>query len=61
MLRSYHDELSELKLVEKKHLLKQSLESLNDAMKIGIDSLNWNSLGIDEFINTCNKKLTYFS
>jgi hypothetical protein len=60
VLKTYHDELSELKLVEKKYLLKPALDRLNEAIKPGTESLNWNSLGIEDFIFNFKKSIEIF-
>ena len=53
MLRSYHGVVDSLDNIEKK-LLQQHLSELKRVMKPGFTRLNWNSLGIPEFIARCN-------
>jgi len=54
MISSYKGVLNQLDSTEKK-LLKTQIESLNKVLSPGFKRLNWNSLGIPEFINKCNQ------
>lgn len=52
MLKSYHAILDELNSAEKKLLMEQ-IQELKRVMKPGFSRLNWNSLGIPDFISRC--------
>jgi dynein heavy chain, axonemal len=59
MLREYHDAVGSLKKVERM-LLKNHIKRLDKALEPGINSLNWNSLGIHEFISKCRQAISKF-
>ncbi|ORX45970.1 hypothetical protein BCR36DRAFT_332447 [Piromyces finnis] len=59
MIDLYKNVLNQLDSTEKK-LLKTQIESLNKVLSPGFKRLNWNSLGIPEFINKCNQEITKF-
>jgi len=58
MVNSYKSVINQLDSTEKK-LLKTQIESLNKVLSPGFKRLNWNSLGIPEFINKCNQVCIY--
>lgn len=60
MLIGYSSVLGLLDPVEKK-LLSGHINDLNRVMKPGFTRLNWNSLGIPEFIQRCNVEINKFS
>ncbi|KAJ3328734.1 Dynein heavy chain 10, axonemal, partial [Blyttiomyces sp. JEL0837] len=59
MLKSYNDVLDILDPAEKK-LLAVHIAELNRVMKPGFTRLNWNSLGIPDFIQRCNQEINKF-
>uniref|UniRef100_A0A0G4IFQ9 AAA+ ATPase domain-containing protein n=1 Tax=Chromera velia CCMP2878 TaxID=1169474 RepID=A0A0G4IFQ9_9ALVE len=59
MLKSYKAVTEDLSPVEKQLLSKQ-LETLEKCLQPGISPLNWNSLGIQDFIDSCNKGIATF-
>ena len=48
----YNEILSTLLDVEKP-LLQDRIDKINKSLQPGVDSLRWNSTGIDQFINIC--------
>ncbi|KAI8814786.1 dynein heavy chain and region D6 of dynein motor-domain-containing protein [Cladochytrium replicatum] len=60
MLTSYNNVLELLDGVERK-LLAVHIQELKRVMKAGLTRLNWNSLGIPEFIQRCNQEINKFS
>lgn len=60
MLQSYHEVIQSLDAAEKK-LLSEHISELHRVMKAGFTRLNWNSLGIPEFIQRCNQEINKFS
>jgi dynein heavy chain, axonemal len=60
MLKSYHNVVDPLDLSEKK-LLHLHIAELKRVMKPGFARLNWNSLGIPEYLQRCNHEITKFS
>ncbi|KAJ3055760.1 Dynein heavy chain 10, axonemal [Rhizophlyctis rosea] len=60
MLNSYNAVLDSLDGAERK-LLQLNVAELKRVMKPGFTRLNWNSLGIHEFIQRCNQEITKFS
>ncbi|RKO94122.1 dynein heavy chain and region D6 of dynein motor-domain-containing protein [Blyttiomyces helicus] len=60
MLNSYNAILDVLDVAERK-LLQAHVAELKRVMKPGITRLNWNSLGIPEFIQRCNQEINKFS
>eukprot|EP01135_Chromosphaera_perkinsii_P002697 Nk52_evm65s226 gene=Nk52_evmTU65s226 len=59
MLKGYNDVLLSLDAAEI-DLLHKQLNELNRVMKPGFERLNWNSLGIPDFIRKCNQAITKF-
>ncbi|KAJ3144485.1 Dynein heavy chain 10, axonemal [Geranomyces variabilis] len=60
MLTSYNSVLDLLDSAERK-LLQTHIAELKRIMKPGFTRLNWNSLGIAEFIQRCNSEINKFS
>ncbi|TPX54389.1 hypothetical protein PhCBS80983_g05954 [Powellomyces hirtus] len=60
MLNSYNAVLGLLDSAERK-LLQTHIAELKRVMKPGFTRLNWNSLGIAEFIQRCNSEINKFS
>ncbi|KAJ3039942.1 Dynein heavy chain 10, axonemal [Rhizophlyctis rosea] len=60
MLTSYNTVLDSLDGAERK-LLQTNIAELKRVMKPGFTRLNWNSLGIHEFIQRCNQEISKFS
>ncbi|KAJ3018931.1 Dynein heavy chain 10, axonemal [Thoreauomyces humboldtii] len=60
MLNSYNAVLDLLDNAERK-LLQTHIAELKRVMKPGFTRLNWNSLGIAEFIQRCNSEINKFS
>ena len=60
MLNSYNSVVGLLDLAERK-LLQTHITELKRVMKPGFTRLNWNSLGITEFIQRCNQEINKFS
>ncbi|KAJ3097104.1 Dynein heavy chain 10, axonemal [Phlyctochytrium planicorne] len=60
MLNNYNNVLDLLDAAEKK-LLQIHISELKRVMKPGFTRLNWNSLGIPEFIQRCNQEINKFS
>ncbi|TPX63919.1 hypothetical protein SpCBS45565_g06282 [Spizellomyces sp. 'palustris'] len=60
MLNSYNSILDVLDSAERK-LLQTHIAELKRVMKPGFSRLNWNSLGIPEFISRCNTEINKFS
>ncbi|KAI9102678.1 dynein heavy chain and region D6 of dynein motor-domain-containing protein [Phlyctochytrium arcticum] len=60
MLNSYNSVLEALDSAERK-LLQTHIAELKRVMKPGFTRLNWNSLGIPEFIQRCNAEINKFS
>jgi dynein heavy chain, axonemal len=60
MLRTYAAVTEPLDAAEKK-LLQNHLNELKRVMKPGFTRLNWNSLGIPEFIQRCTMEINKFS
>jgi dynein heavy chain, axonemal len=52
IVNMYNEILSTLLNVEKP-LLQDRIDKINKSLQPGVDSLRWNSQGIDQFINTC--------
>ena len=59
MLVEYHEALGALTAAERS-LLTQHVENLKSVLKPGFDTLNWNSLGIADFIHTCRNGIGDF-
>jgi dynein heavy chain len=59
MLVEYHGALGALTAAERS-LLTQHVENLKGVLKPGFDTLNWNSLGIADFIQTCRNGIGDF-
>lgn len=57
MLMLYHSVIDSLDHWERK-LLQTHLVELNRIMKPGFTRLNWNSLGISDFIQKCSMEIT---
>eukprot|EP00842_Homolaphlyctis_polyrhiza_P003630 jgi/Hompol1/4268/HPOL_001758-RA len=60
MLKAYHNVMDPLDAAEKK-LLHVHISELKRVMKPGFTRLNWNSLGIPEFIQRCTLEINKFS
>ncbi|KAJ3349859.1 Dynein heavy chain 10, axonemal [Entophlyctis luteolus] len=60
MLENYHSVINLLDAAEIK-LLSSQLNDLKRALKPGFSRLNWNSLGIPEFISRCNQEINKLS
>lgn len=60
MLKNYSAVLDLLDSAEKK-LLQAHITELKRVMNPGFSRLNWNSLGIPEFIQRCNQEINKFS
>ncbi|KAI9351727.1 dynein heavy chain, N-terminal region 1-domain-containing protein [Zopfochytrium polystomum] len=60
MLKNYHEVVGSLDAAEHK-LLSQHIGELHRVMKPGLTRLNWNSLGIPDFIQRCNQEINKFS
>jgi dynein heavy chain len=59
MLRHYYEATDQLSRVEQS-LLSRKLAELGNALQPGFTTLNWNSLGIPEFVTACNKAINTF-
>ncbi|CAD7701503.1 unnamed protein product, partial [Ostreobium quekettii] len=59
MLEHYYQVLSMLTPVERS-LMSQKLRQLELVLGPGFSPLNWNSLGISDFVASCNKKINEF-
>jgi len=59
MIRDYKDVAGDLKPVEK-NLLQKQISLLDKKIEPGINSLNWNSLGITKYIQNCTVALSEF-
>ncbi|GMH41526.1 hypothetical protein BSKO_09436 [Bryopsis sp. KO-2023] len=59
MLENYYQVISQLSQVETT-LMQQKLQQLEIALDPGFSPLNWNSLGIPDFITSCNKAINEF-
>ena len=59
MLVQYHAALGVLSTAERS-LLTQHIENLKAVTKPGFETLNWNSLGIEDFIQTCRNGIGDF-
>lgn len=59
MLREYYATIESLKDVEK-DLLRNQLNALKDKLTPGTESYNLNSLGINDFIQTCTNEIKRF-
>ena len=60
MLREYNESVNELSEI-KKNLLKKSIDMLNNKLEAGHESLNLSSLGIPDFIKSCNNAIGEFN
>ncbi|TPX37396.1 hypothetical protein SeMB42_g06902, partial [Synchytrium endobioticum] len=60
MLTAYHDVIDVLEPAELR-LLQNHLQELRRALNPGLTRLNWNSLGIPDFISRCNMEINKFS
>nr|KAJ3423035.1 Dynein heavy chain 10, axonemal [Polyrhizophydium stewartii] len=60
MLKAYHAVMGPLDMAERK-LLHVHIAELKRIMKPGFTRLNWNSLGIPEFIQRCTLEINKFS
>ena len=60
MLKAYTQIKSSLTKVENE-LLKERLAALDQVLTPGFRSLNWNSLGIPDFLTLCNKAMNEFN
>ena len=54
MLKGYRTVINDLTVAERKLLMEQ-IQELKRVMKPGFSRLNWNSLGIPDFISRCNQ------
>lgn len=54
MLDTYHSALNSVGLAERQVLLR-NIRHLQDVLSPGLNSLNWNSLGIHAFIERCKR------
>jgi hypothetical protein len=59
MLQHYYDVIAQLLPIERE-LMKRKLDELEQSLQPGFTILNWNSLGIPEFITACNKAINTF-
>jgi len=59
MLTSYYQVMDSLNPVERE-LLSERTKTLCGALNPGFNPLNWNSLGIPDFIGTCNTAIKDF-
>jgi len=59
MLSLYFETVNQLAPVEKE-LLAKKLQELEGSLQQGFVTLNWNSLGISEFVQACNKAINTF-
>ena len=59
MLNSYYSSLDKIVLAERP-LMTDFIEELSRVIKPGLESLNWNSLGIPEFIKNTEQVCIYF-
>ncbi|PNH08033.1 Dynein-1-alpha heavy chain, flagellar inner arm I1 complex [Tetrabaena socialis] len=59
MLAKYYECIDQLSPVERE-LMERKLEELEGCLQPGFTILNWNSLGITEFIGACNKAIATF-
>lgn len=59
MLQHYYDVIGQLLPIECE-LMKRKLVELESSLQPGFTILNWNSLGIPEFITACNKAINTF-
>nr|Q9SMH3.1 RecName: Full=Dynein-1-alpha heavy chain, flagellar inner arm I1 complex; AltName: Full=1-alpha DHC; AltName: Full=Dynein-1, subspecies f [Chlamydomonas reinhardtii]CAB56598.1 1-alpha dynein heavy chain [Chlamydomonas reinhardtii] len=59
MLFKYYESIDQLTPVERE-LMERKLEELESCLQPGFTILNWNSLGITEFIGTCDKAIATF-
>lgn len=59
MLQHYYDVISQLLPIES-DLMKRKLDELEVSLQPGFTILNWNSLGIPEFITACSKAINTF-
>ncbi|GLI59150.1 hypothetical protein VaNZ11_000978 [Volvox africanus] len=59
MLAKYYDSIDQLSAVERE-LMERKLEELESCLQPGFTILNWNSLGITEFIGACDKAIATF-
>ncbi|XP_075256614.1 dynein axonemal heavy chain 10-like [Convolutriloba macropyga] len=59
MLKRYHDAVSSLNDAETQ-LLSEHLKELKRILKPGVVRLNWNSLGISDFIQKCTSQIGKF-
>jgi len=59
MLNEYHEAIDSLTEVER-DLLYNKIEKLNEKLRPGTESLNFNSLGIATFIAECQKEISTF-
>jgi dynein heavy chain len=60
MIRSYNEVMEPLDQTERK-LFSSQINELRRVMKPGFTRLNWNSLGIPEYLQKCNHEITKFS
>jgi len=59
MLESYEEAIAKLSEVEKQ-LLYQRIQDLHQVMAPGFDSINWNALGIRDYIDCCVRGIQDF-
>lgn len=59
VLQHYYEVIGQLLPIEKE-LMKRKLEELEGSLQPGFTILNWNSLGIPEFITACQKAINTF-
>lgn len=59
MINNYYKALDHVSFAEKT-LLVQFIDELRNSLKPGMDSLNWNSLGIPDFIQKCEGEINKF-
>ncbi|RKP21444.1 hypothetical protein ROZALSC1DRAFT_11414, partial [Rozella allomycis CSF55] len=60
MLKSYNEQLNMLDSAEKKLLVEQ-IQGLKRVLKPGLTRLNWNSLGITDFLQRANQEISKFA
>ena len=59
MLDRFYEAIEQLSPIERE-LMDKKISELNACLNPGFDILNWNSLAITEFIDSCNKKIGEF-
>lgn len=59
LLKSYYGALSVV-TAEEKPLLAAHTQNLKNALRPGLESLNWNSLSIPSFMKKCSQEIANF-